>query len=65
MKCSHIFITLRYLIVVINGYGVIAYNCENLKEPIGMLSLGDYEYSEEHNENGAVIVTSLERNGGK
>ena len=44
MKCTSMYLTLRYLIIAIDNYGVFVYKCENLKEPIGILALGSCKY---------------------
>ena len=57
MKCTSMFLTLTYLILVIDNYGVIVYNFQNLKDPIGVLALGGFRYTVTCNHSGSVSVT--------
>ena len=60
MKCTSMSLTLTYLILAIENYGVIVYNFPNLKDPIGVLALGGFQYAVTCNQSGSVSVTEKE-----
>jgi hypothetical protein len=52
---------LKHLLLNVKNYGVIAFNIENLSQPIGILALGSDEWMVTHNNTGNVIVTNKSR----
>ena len=57
-KCSSLNLILQHLVLAIDGFAVIVYNCENLSQIDGLLALAPYKWQVECNQNGILTLLS-------
>ena len=61
MECVSISLTLKHLLLSVNGFGIVVYNIDNLSQPIGVLALGPFMWSVSHNNAGNVVAMGSDR----
>jgi hypothetical protein len=63
LRCSSISLTFEYLILTIDGFGVLLYQVDNLSEIVGVLALGNSKWQVSCNQNGSVVLVASDEQG--